>query len=128
MEQTDRRWIAQLKDDEFRPYDRYGDPVPGLSWINMSFDPEAGCGMFVLRMAPGSRSLPHEHVDFEDFFVADNELVDDDGTVFRPGDVVSFRPGTCHSSMTPEGCTLIVFLRQGNRLLSAAEIDAQHTV
>ena len=116
-----RRTILRPREASgFVPYDRYGAPVPGLSWINISFDPETGCGSYLLRMEPGSGSLPHEHVDYEDFFVVDGELVDDDGTVFRAGDFVSFRPGTVHSSHAPRGCTIAVFLRAGNRLTDDA--------
>ncbi len=115
----DHRRVIRRGDDAagFSPYDRYGDPVPGLSWIDVSHDPHTGCGSYFLRMEPGFSSLRHEHVDFEDFLVIEGELVDDDGTVFRAGDFVSFRPGTIHSSTTPTGCTLAVFLRQGNRLV-----------
>ncbi len=114
---SERRLIARYSDAErFVPYDRYGDPVPGLSWINMSVDPATGSGSYLLRIAPGYQSLPHEHVDYEDFFVIEGELIDDDGTVFRAGDFVSFRPKTIHSSHSPNGCTIAVFLRTGNRL------------
>ncbi|MBC6440289.1 MAG: cupin domain-containing protein [Rhodospirillales bacterium] len=118
---THRRIVVRPDDAAFVPYDRYGEPVPGMYWVNISLDRDTGCGMFLLRMDPGSRSLPHEHVDYEEFHVLKGALVDDDGSVFGPGAIVSFRPGTCHSSTAPEGCTLLVSLRCGNRLLSAEE-------
>ncbi len=116
---TSRRVILRSDDaGKFVPYDRYGEPIPGLSWINISHDPETGRGSYFLRMEPGCSSLRHEHVDYEDFLVVEGELIDDDGTVFRQGDFVSFRPGTIHSSTTETGCTLVVFLRTGNRLVA----------
>ena len=115
-----RRLVVRGDETErYVPYDRYGDAIPGLSWINISQDPETGCGSYFLRMEPGFASLRHEHVDYEDFLVIEGELVDDDGSVFRTGDFVSFRPGTVHSSTTTTGCTLAVFLRTGNRLVDS---------
>ena len=113
------RRIVRRSDDlsGFVPYDRYGEAIPGLSWINMSLDLETGCGSYLLRLEPGYSSLPHEHVGHEDFLVVDGELIDDDGSVFRQGDFVSFQPGTIHSSTTRTGCTLAVFLRTANRLI-----------
>ena len=97
---TSRRVILRSDDaGKFVPYDRYGEPIPGLSWINISHDPETGRGSYFLRMEPDCSSLRHEHVDYEDF-------------------LVSFRPGTVHSSTTQTGCTLAVFLRTGNRLVT----------
>ena len=101
----------------FGPYDRYGRPVSALSWVNVSWDAERAQGSFLLRFEPGGQSLPHEHMGYEEFFVIEGELIDDDGRVFRAGDFVSFEPGTVHSSSSPGGCLLAVFMRGDNRLL-----------
>jgi len=116
-----RRQIVQPATAEFVPDDRYGEPVDGMTWSNISYDKATGTGSFLLRMAPGMSSRPHEHMDFEEFFVIDGELIDDDGAVFRTGDFVSFAPGTKHWSTTNEGCTLAVFLRRPNRRLAEGE-------
>ncbi len=106
-----------MRETAFVPYDRYGEAVPGLSWLNLSYDAETGHGSFLIRFEPGSRSLPHEHTGIEEFLVLEGQLVDDDGTIFRTGDFVSFGPGSRHSSMAPQGCLIAVFLRGHNRLI-----------
>lgn len=115
------RQILNASDARFVPDDRYGEPVDGMWWCNISYDTATGLGSFLLRMDPGTSSKPHEHMDYEEFFVIDGELVDNDGAVFRTGDFVSFRPGSKHWSTTDQGCTLAVFLRQANRRLNDEE-------
>ncbi len=119
------RSIVNANEEDFRPYDRYGDPVEGMFWVPLSG--EAGNGefeCFLLRMAAGARSKPHEHTGHEEFLVIDGSLVDCDGREFKPGEYVHFHPGSRHSSHTPDGCTLLVILRDGNnRALSEAEIS-----
>ena len=117
------RQITATTPDRFRPYDRYGEPIAGLSWIPLSGEPhndEFEC--FLLRMDAGARSTPHEHTGIEEFLVLDGELVDADGTRYRGGDFVHFLPGSKHCSHTPGGCTLLVMLRGKDRLLQAHEL------
>jgi anti-sigma factor ChrR (cupin superfamily) len=118
------RKIISTRDDEFKPYDRYGEPIPGMSWIALSgelLNGEFEC--FLLRMDPGAQSKPHEHMGFEEFLVMEGELIDCDGTSYHSGDFVRFLPSSKHSSHTPEGCTLLVMLRGNNRALSAEELQ-----
>ncbi len=119
MDQQERllRIVASASTEGFRPYDRYGRRIEGLSWLPLRYDAEAGTGSFLIRFAPGAASLPHEHGGVEEIVVLDGYLIDADGRRFEPGDVVSFAPGSRHHSMAPEGCTLAVFLRGKNRLL-----------
>jgi len=118
------RRIVATASGEFRPYDRYGEPVPGMSWVPLSG--EIGNGLFecfLLRMAPGCESRPHEHVGYEEFLLLEGEMIDGDGQRLRSGDFVSYAPGSRHSSSTPQGCLLLVMLRGGNnRALDAQEI------
>jgi len=107
-----------------RPYDRYGDPLPGMSWLPLSGDPLNGeFECFLLRMEPGAQSKPHEHTGIEEFLVMDGELIDCDGSRYRTGDYLRFAPGSKHYSHTTGGCTLLVMLRGNNRALSEAEIS-----
>ena len=117
---ADRRVIA-TGDAAFVPFDRYGEPIPGLSWLPISYREDSGQGCFLIRFEPGARSRPHEHTGFEEFVVLEGELIDNDGTVFRTGDFVSFEPGSRHFSHAPEGCLLAVFMRGINRPLGAGE-------
>ena len=66
-------------------------------------------------MEPGAKSIPHEHINYEEFYMLDGELVDTDGKVFKKGDIVSFEPGSKHSSYTKNGCLILVFMRSRNR-------------
>jgi anti-sigma factor ChrR (cupin superfamily) len=123
MLDTSLRQIINTGRDEFRPYDRYGDPIPGMSWVVLSgelLNGEFEC--FLLRMEAGAQSRPHEHMGLEEFLVMEGELIDCDGTVYRSGDFVRLLPGSKHSSHTPNGCVLLVILRGNNRPLSEDEL------
>lgn len=123
MLDTSLRQIINTGLEEFRPYDRYGEPIPGMSWIALSgelLNGEFEC--FLLRMEAGTKSRPHEHMGFEEFLVMEGELIDCDGTAYRSGDFVRLLPGSKHSSHTPNGCVLLVMLRGNNRPLSEAEL------
>lgn len=117
------RKVISTGADGFLPYDRYGDPVSGMSWVALSGELQNGeFECFMLRMEAGAQSKPHEHMGFEEFLVIEGELIDCDGCSFRAGDFVRFLPGSKHSSHAPDGCTLLVILRGNNRALSEAEI------
>ena len=125
MLDTKLRAVIKTDGGNFIPYDRYGEPVAGMSWLPLSGERLNGqFECFLLRMEPGSRSLPHEHTGYEEFLVMDGEFIDYDGTRYVSGDFVSYSPGSMHSSHTPNGCTLLVMLRGNNRPLSDAEIKA----
>lgn len=116
-----RRVIA-TRETAFKPYNRYGEPIPGLSWIPLSDDSEfEGRGCYLLRFDPGAASRPHEHSEVEEFLVMEGALVDSDGRVLKAGDFVSYEAGSQHYSTAPDGCTILVFLRAGNRLLPGAD-------
>ena len=117
------RQIINTDTNAFRPYNRYGDPIEGMSWIPLSgelLNGEFEC--FLLRMDAGAVSKPHEHMGFEEFLVMEGDLVDCDGMVYHTGDFVRLHPGSKHSSHTPEGCILLVMLRGNNRALEDEEL------
>ena len=119
------RTIIATGDDQFKPYNRYGTDIPGMSWIPLSGELLNGeFESFLLRMDAGARSNPHEHMGFEEFYVVDGLLVDCDGCEYKSGDFVRMLPGSKHSSHTPDGCLLLVMLRGNNRALGAEEIAA----
>ena len=119
------RQIISTASNEFKPYDRYGDPINGMSWVSLSgelLNGEFEC--FMLRMEAGAVSKPHEHMGFEEFLVLEGELIDCDDSTYRSGDFVRLLPRSKHSSHTPNGCTLLVILRGNNRPLSDEEVLA----
>ncbi len=123
MLDTKLRQVISTRADSFEPYNRYGEPIEGMSWIPLSgemLNGEFEC--FMLRVDAGAQSRAHEHTGFEEFLMLDGELVDCDGSSYRAGDFVRFLPGSKHSSHTPDGCTLLVILRGNNRALGAEEL------
>ena len=113
-----KRKITNLKNIKFIPFDNYGEVVPGMSWHKISYSREnGGQGTYVLKMEPGAKSLPHEHMGFEEFLILEGELTDRDGKIFKKGDFISFEPGSKHSSQTINGCLVLVFMRGINQLL-----------
>lgn len=93
----------------FLPYDLEGPLQPEMSWLPVSYEKRSGNGCYLMRMEVGAATLPHDHPRVEDFVILEGELIDDDGTVFRAGDFVSYAPGTRHSSRTRRGCLIAVF-------------------
>jgi len=112
------RKITDLYNVEFTPFDNYGAVVPGMSWHKISYSKKSGGqGTYVLKMEPGAKSIPHEHMGFEEFLMLDGELTDPDGKIFKKGDFISFEPGSKHSSHTINGCLVLVFMRGINQPL-----------
>ena len=88
------RFIKNLENLEFQPFDNYGEPVKGMSWHKISYDKKnGGFGTYILKMDPGATSLPHIHQGLEEFYVIDGELEDTDGKVFKNRDFVNFETG-----------------------------------
>ena len=102
---------------KFTPFNSYGKPTSGMSWHKISFNQNTGVGSYILKMAPGARSLKHRHQNYEEFYVLDGELTDEDNTTFKKSEFISYKPGSKHSSFTKKGCLLLVFLRNKNKAL-----------
>ena len=101
----------------FEPFDNYGEVIPGMNWHKITYNKETGQGTYILKMEPGTRSLAHEHTNFEEFLMLDGELIDSDNQVFRKGDFITFEPGSSHYSLTKNGCLILVFQRSKNKLI-----------
>ena len=112
-----KRTIIDPKKLYFEPFDNYGEQIKGMSWYKISYDKEKGQGSYILKMDPGSKSVPHEHVNYEEFYMLEGELIDEDGQIFQKGDFVRFETGTQHSSYTKKGCKLLVILSGGKNKL-----------
>ena len=112
-----KRPVIDPKKLSFEPFDNYGEPIKGMSWYKISYNKEKGQGSYILKMDPGCKSVPHEDVNYEEFYMLEGELIDADGKVFKKGDFVSFKPGTTHSSHTNNGCLILVFMRSRNKTI-----------
>lgn len=99
--------MINLYNSPFGEYDLEGEVQPDISLLNISYDRERGTGWYVMRMEPGSASIPHEHAKCEEYLILEGELIESDGTVLKKGDFVSYAPGTFHNSRTETGCLLI---------------------
>ena len=111
------RKITDINNAVFKPFDRYGKPLPKMSWSVISYESSTGFGSFLLKMEPGARSTPHTHTGFEEFLMLEGELIDPDNKIFKKGDFVTFEPGSTHSSYTKDGCLILVFMRGINKPL-----------
>lgn len=105
---TTERHVVNVHTAQLQEYDLEGPVQPDISWLPISYDPATGHGTYVMRMQPGAVTIEHEHRGMEEFLVLEGDLVDSDGTVFGPGDFVSYTRGT-HNSWTESGCLIAVF-------------------
>ena len=112
-----KRKIINPFNVKFEPFDNYDSVIPGMSWHKVTYNTETGQGTYILKMDPGAKSLLHEHTNYEEFLMLDGELIDPDNKVFKKGNLVTFVPGTSHSSYTKNGCLILVFLRDKNKLI-----------
>ena len=102
---------------KFEPFDNYGSEIPGMSWHKITYSKNTGQGSYILKMQSGAKSKLHEHTNFEEFIMLDGELIDADNKVFKKGDIVTFEPGSSHSSYSQNGCLILVFMRASNKAI-----------
>ncbi len=112
---SSERLVVNFMSAPFQPVIAGGIALPGNTFLQLDETFPAGVGFTIYKMAPGTQSQPHEHTCHEQFLVLDGELIEYDGTVFRPGDFVLLKEGTQHNSRTETGCTLAVFIRSIER-------------
>ena len=112
------RQVIDIHNIDFKPFDRYGSPVPKMSWHIISYDQNNGQGSYVLKMEPGAQTVPHMHMGFEEFLMIEGELIDSDGTVFKKGEFISFKPNSQHSSFSETGALIVVFQRGLNEAIN----------
>jgi mannose-6-phosphate isomerase-like protein (cupin superfamily) len=101
------RRIFATRSLEMRPYDLDGPLQTDIGYARLSYDPATERGSYLMRMAPGAATIPHEHGCREEYLILEGEAIEDDGTVLRPGDWVVYEPGTRHGTRTVTGCLLL---------------------
>ena len=89
----------------------------GDAILQPNADRPLGEGFHLYRMPPGMVTRGHRHNGEEHFYVLEGRLIDNDGTIFGPGDIVSYRDGTEHSSHSPDGCLLVVYITRAETVL-----------
>jgi len=113
-----KRKITDPFNVKFEPFNNYGTPIPGMSWHKITYDQKTGQGTYILKMEPGAKSKDHEHINFEEFIILDGELIDSDNNALKKGDIVTYEPGSKHSSYTKNGCLILVFMRTLNKIIN----------
>jgi anti-sigma factor ChrR (cupin superfamily) len=106
----DERKIANIHDAEYRPFGYPDGQALGDDVLQLDTDIPLGEGFHVYRMPPGMTTRRHIHNGHEQFLILEGELIEDDGRVLKPGDLVFYRDGTEHHSYTPNGCLLAVHI------------------
>ena len=101
------RRIVNLYDSLYEAYDLEGEVQDNVYLLNISYDRDRATGWYVIRMEPGTASIPHKHAKHEEYLILEGELIESDGTVLKKGDFVSYPPDSYHNSRTETGCLLI---------------------
>ena len=115
----ERRRTIETEHEYFSPYDRYGTVCSGVKLLQLSKNEKLEHEVFIVKFEPGSSSSFHKHKGFEEFYVIDGELIDDDGKVFKKGDYIKFEKGTKPSAHSKTGSTLLVILYAGANELTS---------
>ena len=113
-----KRKITDPFNVKFEPFNNYGAPIPGMSWHKITYSEKTGQGTYILKMEPGAKSKLHEHTNYEEFIMLEGELIDPDDNILKKGDIVTYEPGSTHSSYTKNGCLILVFMRSRNKAIN----------
>lgn len=103
------RIVVNLDEMEFEPFINSNGEADGLAF-QLDRSKRLGTGFHIYKMEPGYTTIPHQHRGSEEFFIISGDLTDNDGTVYRAGDLVLMKDGTEHCSHTENGCVIVVYL------------------
>jgi uncharacterized cupin superfamily protein len=103
------RRVANLDAIEFEPFVNSRGEADGLAF-QLDHSKALGTGFHLYKMEPGYTTIPHRHNGNEEFFIVSGEVTDNDGTLYRAGDLVWMKDGTQHCSYSEKGCVIVVYL------------------
>jgi anti-sigma factor ChrR (cupin superfamily) len=103
----ERRWYT-IDAADWRPMMIGDTPLQGFSWIPLASDEAGAWHSYWMRLEAGARSLQHRHEGTELIMVLEGVFTDDDGADFLPGQTVAYPAGSCHSTYSARGCTVLV--------------------
>ncbi|MDH3389401.1 MAG: cupin domain-containing protein [Gammaproteobacteria bacterium] len=103
------RVVVNIDEAEFVPYINDRGQEDGLV-LQLDTDRPPGTGFHIYKMEPGYTTIPHRHVGNEEFYIISGDITENDGTVYRAGDLVLMKSGTEHCSYTENGCVIVVYL------------------
>ena len=115
----EERRVVNANTGTFKPFPNSDGSDSNTSVLQLDPSKPFGAGFHLFRMEPGSMSQAHEHMGLEQFYVVEGELIDNDGTVYRQGDVVWLAPGTEHTSHSPGGAVIAVYSEGEERPVGA---------
>lgn len=115
--QSSDRKIANIHTTAFTPWSMEDGASTGQSYLQLNPSKPGGVGFHVFRMDPGTTTDPHQHTEDEEFYLLSGDLTDNDGTVYKEGDLVWMKEGTEHSSYSKNGCTLLVYIKTAEVLV-----------
>ena len=113
-----QRRVNNLHPAQFASWRKPDGSASGESVLQLNDNPLA-TGFHVYKMKPGARSQSHEHTGDEEFSTLSGELIDNDGTVYKEGDLVWLQKGTQHYSYTETGCLLAVYIPTAEKILDS---------
>lgn len=111
------RHVVNVADGTFEPFLNSDGNDSRTSVLQLDPGKPRAAGFHLYKMEPGSKSGAHEHLGLEQFYVVEGELIDNDGTLYREGDLVCLDEGTQHSSYSPNGCLLVVHIEVPERMI-----------
>lgn len=103
------RRVANIYEAEFEPLLHSSGVTDGYV-LQLDRDKPPGTGFHVYKMDPGYTTVAHEHAFDEEFLIISGDLVDNDGTAYREGDLVLLKAGTQHCSYSENGCLIAVYI------------------
>jgi len=106
------RIVVNINQAEFEPYIGSNGETDGYA-LQLDRSVPLGTGFHVYKMEPGYTTIPHEHGHDEHFLVVSGDITDNDGTVYREGDLVLMKAGTQHCSYSESGCVVVVYIEPG---------------
>ena len=95
------RRIVNLYDSPYEAYDLEGEVQDNVHLLNISYDRDRATGWYVIRMEPGTASIPHEHAKHEEYLILEGELIESDGTVLKKA-ISSVIPRTVTTTHGPK--------------------------
>lgn len=103
------RLVANLDEIEFEPFINSSGEADGFVF-QLDRNRRLGTGFHLYKMEPGYTTIAHQHNGDEEFYIISGDLTDNDGTVYRAGDLVLMKDGTQHCSYSKSGCVIVVYL------------------
>ncbi len=113
----DERKVLNIHEAKFQPWVLENGEIHPSSSLQHDTSKPNGVGFHVYKMDPGSTTAPHQHTGNEEFLILSGELIENDGTVYKEGDLVWLKKGTEHSSYTETGCVMAVYIETAEQEL-----------